>query len=91
MAAGVAVVASGVGGLPWMVEHGSTGFLCDPHHPGELVDCLRRVLEDPLLRDRLGRSARQRAERQFRLSAVVERTIDVYQRALRSRRSSPSP
>jgi D-inositol-3-phosphate glycosyltransferase len=46
-ACGTPVVASNVGGLTTLVDHGRTGFLVDRREPGEFARYVRRILDDP--------------------------------------------
>ena len=82
MAVGVPVVASRVGGIPWMVADGKTGLLFDPHRPDEMVQCLSRLLLDRPLCEQMGREARLQASRRFRAEGVAERTLRVYQQVI---------
>jgi glycosyltransferase involved in cell wall biosynthesis len=54
-----AIVATRVGGIPDIVKDGETGLLVPPHHPRAVATAVARLLRDPILRDRLGKSARQ--------------------------------
>jgi glycosyltransferase involved in cell wall biosynthesis len=78
MAAGRAVVATRVGGVPFMVADGRTGLLVEPGDVRGLADAAITLLKDPERRLAYGRAARFEAERRFRLEAVVERTIGLY-------------
>src|SRR5579863_7297953 len=62
MAAGVPVVASNVGGLPEIVESGTTGFLVSD---GDFLTPVRRLLEDAALAARFSQVARARVQQQF--------------------------
>lgn len=57
------VVATTVGGLPALVEHGRTGLLVPPRDPGALAAALRELLEDPSRAARMGAAASRRAEK----------------------------
>ena len=46
-ACGTPVVAAAVGGLPYVVEDGRTGFLVEGHDPGDHADRLLQILRDP--------------------------------------------
>lgn len=56
MASGAVPVVIGRGGQPEVVQDGVSGYLWTD--PGTLVERTRLLIEDPMLRERLGRSAR---------------------------------
>jgi glycosyltransferase involved in cell wall biosynthesis len=78
MAAGLPVVASGVGGVPELVEDGVTGLIVPARHPAALAEALRRLLTDGELRARLGAAGRRRAEESFSLEAFRQAHLDLY-------------
>lgn len=69
MAAGTPVVATRVGGLAEVVEHGVSGMLVAPGAPDELAGAIAHVLEH---RAEMGAAARERAQR-FGAAAYAER------------------
>jgi glycosyltransferase involved in cell wall biosynthesis len=58
---GLPAVASRVGGIPEVVEHGRTGLLVPPGDPAALARAIDAVLGDPALAARLSAGARERA------------------------------
>jgi N-acetyl-alpha-D-glucosaminyl L-malate synthase BshA len=78
MSAEVPVVASNIGGLPEVVEHGHTGFLHDPGHIGGFVASVLRLLEDGKLRRTMGKRARRTARARFSVDEMVGRYVKVY-------------
>ena len=78
MACATPVVASRVGGLPEVVEHGVTGFLVEPGNTEELRWRLAEVLGDRRLAKRLGRNARERFLQTFTWQACAERCLAAY-------------
>jgi glycosyltransferase involved in cell wall biosynthesis len=81
MAAGRAVIATGVGDVPDLIADGESGFIVDPEDDGALTDRLERLLSDDALAARMGRSARAVAEREFGLDRLVAQTLDAYRAA----------
>lgn len=82
LAAGKAVVATAVGGIPDMVQDGENGFL---HRFGDVQGMARsliQVLRDEGLRTRLGRAGHQQAEDRFRAQEVARLTLNVYNQIL---------
>jgi D-inositol-3-phosphate glycosyltransferase len=60
-ACGTPVVASAVGGLTTLVEHGRTGFLVDGRDPSDFARYVNRILDDQSLAGELSARATQRA------------------------------
>jgi glycosyltransferase involved in cell wall biosynthesis len=84
LAFGRPVVAAAGGALLELVTDGETGLLVPPRDAPALREAVQRLLEDPELRERLGREARTRARERFGWDAVIERTLETYRRALDS-------
>jgi glycosyltransferase involved in cell wall biosynthesis len=78
MAAGRPLVGSAVGGLLDTVLPGVTGDLVPPRRPDLLADSLRVLLDDPALRERMGRAGRRRVETFYSWERVVARHEQVY-------------
>jgi N-acetyl-alpha-D-glucosaminyl L-malate synthase BshA len=78
MSAEVPVVASMVGGLPEVVQHGVTGYLHEPDHTAGFVGSALRLLGDESLRRAMGRRARRVARQRFSAEEMVGRYIRVY-------------
>jgi D-inositol-3-phosphate glycosyltransferase len=62
-ACGTPVVASDVGGLRSLVDHGRTGYLVEDPTPDAFAAWVRQILAEPLLAERLGTGAVLRARR----------------------------
>jgi D-inositol-3-phosphate glycosyltransferase len=62
-ACGTPVVASDVGGLRSLIDHGRTGFLVDGPTPEAFAAWVRQILAEPLLAERLSTGAVLRARR----------------------------
>ncbi len=73
MAVGRPVCASRVGGLQTIVEHEKTGLLFAPGNAHELAQCLGRLLDDPPLRQRMGRAGRARVETEYTWKRIIDR------------------
>lgn len=78
MAAGVPVVASNRCGMPYMVQHGETGYLVDPEQVEDIAGRLTALVEDARLRRVMGEAGRAVARVRFHPDAVARRTRDVY-------------
>ena len=73
MAAGIPVIASRIGGLPYTVSDGVTGLLCEPGNAADLAQKIARLLDDPALRRQMGLAGRKRFEEDFTWETVIER------------------
>jgi phosphatidylinositol alpha-1,6-mannosyltransferase len=81
-ATGVPQVAGRSGGAHEAVVHGETGLVVDdPSDPGAVAQALRRLLESPELRRRLGDSARKRVETEFDYTVLAGRLRTALERA----------
>lgn len=78
MALGKAIVATAVGGIPEAITTDTHGILIPSKNPERLAAAITRMIDDEDLRDRIGKAARARVERDFTLDA----TADAVQRAL---------
>lgn len=76
-ACGVPVVASAVGGLTTIVEHGRTGFLVESRDPAIFARSLDRILGDAALARQFGDDAARVAGR-YRWSTTAGRLRRVY-------------
>jgi glycosyltransferase involved in cell wall biosynthesis len=78
MAAGKPVIATRVGGNAELVQEGETGLLIPPHDIDALVNALERLLRNPLLREVMGRRARNLARRDFCLTRICSQYEQLY-------------
>jgi len=81
MAAGKAVLASRVGGVPEIVIDGETGILIPPANPDALASGIARLATDGPLRTRLGCAGRHRAH-EFRWETIAGQYIAIYRNAI---------
>lgn len=75
------IVASRVGGIPEIVEHGRTGLLAD-NSPTEVAEQLRRLAEDSALARSCAEAAREQARDRFTDGRMVEQTLAAYEQVL---------
>ncbi|HYI08023.1 MAG TPA: glycosyltransferase [Thermoanaerobaculia bacterium] len=65
MAAGNAVIAAPVSGIPELVRQEVNGLLVDATHPDRLAQAIIHLIRDPELRSRLGRAAIETVKKDF--------------------------
>jgi len=79
MAAGKAIVATNVGGVPALIADGVDGLLVEPGDPHQLAEAIARLLRDADLRSALGASAALRQRRTFDLHHMVSSLESLYE------------
>lgn len=89
LAHGRAVVASAVGGIPEILEHGG-GVLVPPGDPEALADAMRALLVDPAMTARLGAEGRALVNDLFGMERMVQDALRLYQ-GLLSGKSAQKP
>jgi D-inositol-3-phosphate glycosyltransferase len=76
-ACGTPVVASAVGGLTTLVDHGHTGFLVDEPDPVAYAAAVRRVFDEPLAAERLSTASVLRARR-YTWRAAARNLVELH-------------
>jgi D-inositol-3-phosphate glycosyltransferase len=76
-ACGTPVVASDVGGLRSLIDHGRTGYLVEDHAPEAFAAWVRQILAEPLLAERLATGAVIRARR-YTWARAAHLLRDIY-------------
>jgi sugar transferase (PEP-CTERM/EpsH1 system associated) len=78
MAAGLAVVATDVGGNREVIARSETGLLVTAQSPEALAEAILTLLRDPALARAMGQAGRQRVERLFDLRQTVSQYELLY-------------
>lgn len=82
MGAGVAVVATGVGGVPGVVRSDAEGWVVAPEAPAELARAIREAVTANAERARRARGGMDRIERDYDFDGWIRRHEQVYRSAL---------
>lgn len=80
--AGVATVASRVGGVPKLIKDGQTGFLFPAGDPAVLGRHLQELAENDVLRRQLGKNLYEKAKREFSVEATTATQLEIYRQVL---------
>jgi glycosyltransferase involved in cell wall biosynthesis len=80
-AAGCAIVATAVDGIPEALDGGRAGLLIPPWNPAALADAVSRVLHDTALRSDLQRAAAEGLDR-LQVSRMTTDVLKVYRSVL---------
>jgi glycosyltransferase involved in cell wall biosynthesis len=89
--AGKPVVSYDVDGAREVAIPGETGYLLPPQSVEELAQALNELAGDPALRERLGRTGRERFTEQFRHETMTRRIREVYADVLRQNSKPHAP
>ncbi len=81
MAAGLPVVVSDRGSLPYLVENGKNGFIVPFGNVGELRKQLKTLLEDEKMRERISKNNKLKAKK-YGWQSIVEKYENIYKRVL---------
>ena len=76
--AGLAVVASNVGGIPDIIDNGTSGVLVKKNNPKELEDALQSLVNNKETREKIGAELKSTVERQFSFSDTLSKTLNLY-------------
>lgn len=87
MAAARPVVASTISGIPELVEDGVNGFLVDATHAERIAEAIRKLAEDPELRERMGRAGQEKVRRGFHIRVTAKRLMALFDRVAKPKRS----
>ncbi len=85
MAAGLPVIASRVGGLLDLIEHGRNGLLVEPGDPEALAGALRQLFTDRAAAAQLGEQARAQVRQRYSFDRMVASFEDLYLAGLAAR------
>lgn len=83
-AAGLPCIASDVGGIPEVIEHGKNGLLIDPNDVSSIIAALDTFAKSPELRAQCGSALQKKIRDKFSLSYMTEETTAVYEHGKRT-------
>lgn len=82
MACEVPVVASNAGGIPEVVEHGTTGFMAKVGDVDSMADYALQILRQRDVYLQMGAAARQSAITRFHPDLIVPQYLEAYRRTI---------
>ena len=81
--AALPTIASRVGGVPYLIDHGVNGLLFEAGDVDTLADHLAALAGDAGLRLRLGQRLYQKAREEYSIETTVSRQMEIYEAVLR--------
>jgi glycosyltransferase involved in cell wall biosynthesis len=76
---GKPVVATTVGSIPEVVDHGQTGLLVPPHDSDALAEAVISLLQDRETRHQMGQRALEKTRNELSWATIAQQTMEVYQ------------
>lgn len=81
MAMGVPVLATGISGIPELIESGNTGMLVEPEDAESMAQAARSILEDAELRKRIIPAGRRKIIDEFDNKKLIGDLAEIYRNA----------
>ena len=78
---GIPAIVSSVYALPEIVEDRKTGFVIGPNNVSALVDALEKLIKNPTLLEKMGRSAKKRFIKNYWAEMTNKKLLKVYKEA----------
>ena len=79
LACGLPVVATSLSGIPELVRPGHTGYLVPEKDPTALANSLAKVYHNPNRAHQLAQAGRTLVQKEFELSANVQRLATLFE------------
>ena len=76
--AGLPVVGSNIGGIPEVINHGYNGFVFENGNANQLANCLYNLINDPELRNKMGRNSKDYMMKKFNIHLRVKDLCSNY-------------
>lgn len=80
MACGTPVIASAVGGMPEIVQDGTTGYVVAPSNPAALKEAITKLVTDDETWSAMSRAAAAEVRQHYTWDAVAERCLAAYRK-----------
>ncbi len=78
MSLGKAIIASNFSGIPEQIEHMKSGFLIEPGNIQSLTNAINVIIENPDMRNHLGKNAKIRFEEFFTNKKAINQYCKMY-------------
>ncbi|MDD4994914.1 MAG: glycosyltransferase [Patescibacteria group bacterium] len=82
-ALGKAIIASRLGGIPEMVEHGMSGYLYEPRNPDDLAARILDAEKNPKKLIEFGKQGRARVEKENGAADHYKKIFEIYESSLK--------
>jgi glycogen synthase len=90
MSYGIPAIGCRTGGIPDVIDHGTTGLLVEPGNAPALAAATLQLVNDPEQRRRMGIAAKCSVARKFTCEQTAQATLDAYRSAMAGYRAARS-
>jgi glycosyltransferase involved in cell wall biosynthesis len=80
--AGLPVIASRVGGIPYFVSDGEDGLLFEPEDGSTLLKAYQALVADQALVLRLGAAGRKKAREEYDWDVITKKLVGIYEEVI---------
>ena len=80
MASGLAIIASDIPENRILIEHEGNGLLVPVKNNIYLAKALKRLIENPKLREKLGKSAKLKIQQEFKPQKILDQYHEIYRK-----------
>ena len=84
MSCGLPVVATDVGGNSEVISNNVNGFLIPSKNPDAMAEIIIKLLNDPALRERIGKSARKTIEENYSWDKITDKILQCYEKVIKT-------
>jgi glycosyltransferase involved in cell wall biosynthesis len=84
----VPVLSTNVSGIPELVAHGENGLLVPQKDPAALADAIRKLIEDPHLRRRLGDAGARTVREKFSCEPGIDQVAKLLRKSTARRNAA---
>lgn len=77
-ACGLPIITTDSVGCRDTVINKKNGYIVNPHSPGEIAKALRKLIENPEKRYKMGLKSRQIAEKEYDVNTVAQKHLEIY-------------
>jgi glycosyltransferase involved in cell wall biosynthesis len=74
----IPVIGSRISGIPELIDDGINGFLAEPGDVNQIAEKMNKLISDKLLRDRMGKEAREKIKKEFNIENSTNKLIDAW-------------
>lgn len=76
--AGLPIITTNTGGIPEIIQNEENGILIESKNPEQIANALKKLFENPELKNKLGENARKQVLEKFGFEKMMKETMKIY-------------